>query len=715
MTKICLVSFEIHPLTVGGCGVLLHHSARLLLSQGHEVIFLFDMDRKVFDNFVEAELPNYPNPQNCRAYHLETLIQGEGLPVSAFKTHYEYKSYQFYLAAGKVNKTEKPDLIEFFEYCGVAYYALNAKIAGLDFIDTHLTIRLHNSMELIDRQQPDNIHGLDRYVMYGLERHALRCAETVLYPSISYLNDEYLANYEPWFGSLKLSQPAILGHPVATGTSENPNGVLFYGRLFGFKGVDRFVDAAVLYLSDRENPRRDFYLVGYASNLAPTGSGTYKEYLIKKIPERFQPYFHFTGQISWQELGQLLPEILFAVVPSYIESFCYAAYELYQAGIPLIVTDIPAFKDPFKNEQNALVSNGTVGDLSRKITRLSLDDKLRDKIRTPYPIPVEALGDFYSSFPVRSWIQTKTPEISFGILICILVDEASRLQETLDSVNSASLELDRVILMRPAQNKQSGLHGENGGAAWFLGELYMIQDINGAPLIPAEIVTMDALLVLKAGDLVDQDFLQRCRSILNRQPEISFVASWKKRKTWRGWKLETHPLDAVPEIIPYLEPSLLNRVVMRTSPETLLIDLFDPRAGRFGEIGYLWQLESNSAAGLVIPEVMLSHSDKPAGGLDQKALDYLHLRDRNADRSARMKSFHLTLAKRDTVLRRFHYSTITIDPLIYRINLFIYALAASRFSKWLDSYPQIKRIPRGIVSRAYAALIKARSFFQQRL
>ena len=42
MSTILFVSYEIHPTTWGGAGVLLHHAAVQLLSEGHRVVFLLD-------------------------------------------------------------------------------------------------------------------------------------------------------------------------------------------------------------------------------------------------------------------------------------------------------------------------------------------------------------------------------------------------------------------------------------------------------------------------------------------------------------------------------------------------------------------------------------------------------------------------------------------------------------------------------------------------
>jgi glycosyltransferase involved in cell wall biosynthesis len=691
MTKICFASYEIHPTLKGGCGVLLHHSARVLLAQGHEILFLLEVDNKSFQQFDRVDRMLLPNPQNCRAYQVSALVGGLALPPNSFKTVYEYKAHLFYAAASCLYELEKPEVIEFFEYCGVAYHALNAKASGLDFGASHLAVRLHNSMEMIDRQQSNNLHGIDRYVMYGLEHHVLRFAESVLYPSSDYLENVYLAHYEPWLGAKHLSQPALLDAPKPTGVYEQPDAVLFYGRLFGFKGVDRFVDAAVLYLSNPRNPRLRFYLVGYDSYQPPNGRGSYKEYLYRKIPQRFRDAFIFWGQLSWQELGKLLPEVIFAVVPSYMESFCYAAHELYAAGVPMILSDIPAFKDSFKHGENALVFDGTVSDLADKMSVLSADEALRRKISCPYSVTAEPLGDFYANPPRESWIKTGADAAFSNLLVCILVDNPKGLDRTLHSLRKFYEQGVRLVFMYPIPEKGTSDVGISDAAAWFLGGLYVPEDISGATLNPTEILTGEMLLILEAGDVLDDDYLRRGLAILQRQSQITFVGSWKRVKTWTGSRLETLPLDAVLEIAPFLQSRPFNRFIMRTPPGELLIDLFDPRAGRLGELEYLWRLDAKDSSGLIIPRALVTCSDKAEPILNQASLDYILLKDENPERKERLARFNLTLARRDRVLRRFHYEMYAGSALVYRINRVVSTVATSRLSKWMDRFPGIKK------------------------
>lgn len=688
------MSYEIHPVVPGGCGVLLHNSARVLLEQGHEIVFLLDVDPESFKRFNEIERLKLPKPENCRAYLVEELVRELNIPPFLFGTLYEHKAYRFYQAARLLAELENPEIFEFFDYCGVAYYALSAKIAGLDFCSSHLAIRLHSSMELIDRQQPGSRHGIDRYIMYGLEHQGLRLAETVLYPSEGYLQEHYLKTYEPWFGRQVQSQPALLDYPIPSGESANSNIVLFYGRLFGIKGVDIFIDAAIHYLNKPENPRRRFYLVGYDSHLPPTGRGSYQDYLLKKIPAHQREFFAFPGLLPWPEFARLLPEVLFAVIPSYFESYCYAAHELYEAGVPLILADIPAFRDFFQHGENALKFDGTVSDLGEKMRLLSTDETLRSRLKRPYTIHEQMLGDFYSTAPKESWIKTgdlgKMPEL----LICILVDEPSGLEVTLKSIPNDSSQNIRVMLMFPVAEKNPTESKGAGAYTWFLGRMYLPQDLQGNPINPIGIQTAEALLILKSGDILEPDYLPRSLAILRCQPQIAFVGCWKNKRQGGRYRIDTLPLDAIMEIIPYLRSNPINRFVMRTEPGRLLIDLFDPRAGRLGELDYLWRQVTPQTSGVLIPQAFVTCHEREKDLLDQPTLDYLILKDTDPVRKERLARFNLSLANRSKVLRRFQYDRDLGHPILFPLHRAIHKLATSRVSKWMDRLPWLKKVLR---------------------
>jgi glycosyltransferase involved in cell wall biosynthesis len=633
MAKICFVTYEIHPVTTGGCGVLLYNAAQVLLSQGHQVIFLLDTPRRFFDRF---DTGVYPNPENCTAYHLDELCADIPRHAHEFGSVILHKAYRFHWAAQKVYQREKPDIIEFFDYNGIAHYACAAK-AGLGaYSGSRLTVRLHNSDQLMNSHQP--LYDLDHefYMIYALEKSALKLSETVLYPSQGYLDDCYRPHPETWLGQKVLSRPPLLDHPRPGSGEPRRDAVLFYGRLFGFKGVDLLVDAAVSLLSRGEMAGARFVLVGYDSRQPPDDSPDYREYLLKRIPAGLRERFEFPGQMSWKQLGEMLPQVACAVIPSYLESFCYAAQELYEAGIPLLVSDIPVFNDYFSHERNALVFDGTASHLADSLKRLWDDPGLRQSLCRPFCVTGDPLGAFYSGPHTPSWLNPERLALASGeILVVVLDDGRGGLETTLASLAGQNGINQRVVVLRALEKDTDG----EAGAVNFLGRLRLARDTAGNPLPAGDLVSGDYLLVLRAGDEVLEGYLASALGVLGGQPQLSWVSAWKWLRGPLGEALDTYPLDACLELIPWSGKPLLSRAVARTPAGRLIGDLMDPRLMEMGEVGHLWRLENGRGPGLVIPRGLLRVSREPAPVINSKLLSYLVMHDEDPERKRRLGNF----------------------------------------------------------------------------
>ncbi len=682
--KICFVSYEIHPTTPGGCGVLLHNAAHILLRQNHRVIFLLDIPPDKFEQFQQFDRSALPNSQLCRAYHVETL--GADLPLTADSfggNEFLWRSYRVHFALKKLVAAELPDVVEFFDFTGVAYTSLLAKITQQDYQKSRLVIRLHNSLELIDREESTKSHNFEQYLAYALEHSALRLAETILYPSEAYLTRSYRPYYEAWLGQTVPSKPPLVDHPRGLAQADAPNLVLFYGRLYGFKGVDLFVDAAVSLLHSSPETGLNFVLVGHDSHRAPDGSPTYQEFLTKKIPARFLDRFVFKGHLNWDELTALLPNVLFAVFPSFIESFAYAAHELYAAGIPLIVNNIPAFADYFTHTINALVFDGTVTDLARQMLLLATDKPLRQKITAPYSLSQSPLGSFYTDPSQPTWINTDdTPHQFPSILVCILETGRQDSAKTLDMISGQLPVGAAVVIFKPA-NLVSQF--EDTGVVWLFGQSYRLFDGVGQPVAPTRLTTLDTLLILEAGDVAQNGYIKTCLQTLARQPELSFVGCWKKIKRDSTVFIDPFPFDATLELLPVRKNLLwFNRAVMRTPPGKLLVDLLQPALAEFAEIGYLWQLEDAIGPGVAIPEALIEIStEDPAVPANPNLISNLILRNTSITRQRRLARYLVSyLLETDTEIP----ADLSDRVMVQRLSAELEAMRSTRGWRMLEKY-----------------------------
>jgi glycosyltransferase involved in cell wall biosynthesis len=603
MARIAFASYEMAPTTKGGAGVLIRNLAEVLLRDGHEVILVLDVPPWEFEQFVTTDRFVLPEAERCRAYHVGSVVEAIGSTTEEdFSSHFEWRAYRFDLACRIVSEQEKPDILEFFDYGGVGHYALSAKVAGLAYRDTHLAVRLHTSLELMDRVAAESAYDFEREMVYALEHGALRLAETVLFPTPSYLEEDYAPFYEPWLGDLVESPPPIVDAPRPRRPSETPDVALFYGRLSPLKGVDLFIEAAVEMLRQGLAGDLLFYMVGFDPEFpdAPYRSG---EEIRRRIPTEFQERFIFKGQWGRRRLERLLPRVRFAVFPTFIESFGYAAHELRSAGVPLVLSPIPAFRDAFTDEVDALFFDGSTSDLARRMGRMNDDESLRQRLSVVSETPADPQLTFYYG-PHHSWITPADVHRPAGdLLVCVIADNENLLGPTLVSIETASGTSREVVVLRPTDD------GSSSGTVAFLGGRYHMETAEGGSVRPSDVLTRSYLLVLRAGDQIEPWFIEGCAGILNRQPEIGYAGSWKKSHTGI---VDTFPVDLMPEALPLLGRAPINRCVIRTEPGRLLSDLFDARAGILGEAVHLC-----SAVGMLVPVVgMTSHDEglRPPSG-----------------------------------------------------------------------------------------------------
>src|SRR5262249_44333126 len=121
----------------------------------------------------------------------------------------------------------------------------------------------------------------------------------------------------------------------------------------------------------------------------------------------------------------------------------------------------------------------------------------------------------------------------------------------------------------------------------------------------------------------DTGYLRRCLDILARHPQIAYVGCWKKStgRERRPW--QTFPIETMPEMLPFIGLAFPSRYVMRTPSHRLLIELFDANAGQYGEVAYLWQLETAARYGLTIPAALITVLDRPGNETDFNLLPYI--------------------------------------------------------------------------------------------
>ncbi len=622
MATICLVSYEIHPTTKGGCGVLLHHAAEVLLQRGHTVIFLLDLPRHEFEQFRDHDRLEMPDAERCRVYLVDDFMPDLPFAVHDLPDLTQFRSLRFAHAVEKLLQRETIDFVEFFDFCGVGFYAMSKRLYG-EAGGPVLGVRLHSSMELLDRHGASSAIDRPRYQLWGFERGAINLAEAVLAPTRTFYEHCYKDQYHLPPERVVLSQSPKRPFPSVT-RRPSPHedfSIVFFGRMFHLKGVDQFVHAALILLNQRPELRCRIDLIGYDSLESPFG-GSYSDYLRRVIPPALRQRFAFVGHLSHEQIAERLNDALFAVFPNRLESFCYALHEVYDAGVPVIVNNLPAFVDFFTHEKNALVYDGTTKGLVDAMRRMIDDDDLRGRLCRPYPVAEDPLGSFYDSPHALTPIipadaggkspsrDTSSPLRPLVIVLCEAGLDAAR--GTLDKLaRQTCSDFQVVCLQAPGQDSDEFM--------WWLGKPWRICTPEGERIPLTDLVTADAVVLLRGGDRPDPAWLQSAVLALRRRPGMAFAGSWGRS----GGRVVASLLDVVPELYPFDHGSALTRALIRTDPGSPVIDLFDANLGSLAEIGYLWQAVARWGPGRLNPQPLIELAEEREQPLNMNLLQYL--------------------------------------------------------------------------------------------
>lgn len=603
MPTICFASNEIHPTTPGGCGVLIYNAAAMLLQRGYRVIFLLDLPPQDMSAFRDRDRLTLPNAENCAAYRVEDLLDACPFKAEQFVDQPQWISVKYAFAWEALAAREQVDFVEFFDYFGPAFYTLSRALYAEQSPSSVLGVRIHSPLELIDRMGATTEISRFRYRQWAFERGSLRFAETVLTPTRTFFDAKF-GDYRLDPRQITVSQPpkrpfpAVTRRPPASGNFR----IMFLGRLFHLKGVDQFVHAAVMLLRERPELKCTFDLIGYDSNASPYG-GKYADFLRASIPPAMRGKFAFLGHQTHAQIAERLNDTLFAVFPTKIESFCYALHEVYDAGVPVIANQLPAFRDFFEHERNVLYYDGTTHALLAQMRRMIDDETLRARLCKPFAVGQQPLGPLYDEprAGVRLFDIARATKPIRPLVVVLADGPPAENERTLAALRAQTCAEFDLAIFSPATVADAE-------SLPLLGKAWTVANSAGQPLTTTELLTTDAVVILRGGDVPSPDWLALCLRALQRRCDIAFAGTWSRV----GRELRPSLLDVTPELWPFEHGAALTRCLVRTDPGEPLADLLDINLAALGEIGVVWDAIDRWGGGRLLPEAKLELSPRDA-------------------------------------------------------------------------------------------------------
>ncbi|MEL6768407.1 MAG: glycosyltransferase, partial [Pseudomonadota bacterium] len=514
---VAFVALEFYPATAGGTGILLHHTVASLLRRGYAVHLLVDMQRHEVEKIRHDVRLGFENGDRLSVHLVDDLLVGQrgvALEDVDFPDPEQRRSSRFALALKQLAASTPIDLVEFYDYCGPAYYSLAE--AGQGSMPP-IAVRLHNTVELIARRIRSPIDP-QRLLQFGMERAAITGADLLLAPGEAYFRDEILPLYPEASGVPVQISPPI--HAPVGSVAYDPfaNDVAFYGRLSTFKGVDTFMRGAVQALEDPGFERwlGRFLIIGPEETVA---GGLTVDALRAMVPAAWEDRFVFPGRLSHKQLFPRLRSAAFACFANRIESFCYAAHELATAGLPLILSDTPAFRDHFEAGQEARFFAGTAQSLASEMRSLAANPAARAKLSAAGRAKTAGydLVDRYAAHieaarrppaPASSGRRMLAPSGPLRTALVIFSD-GDRTAEARTCESAEGLETLIVAL------------GEEGGWA--------ARDIAGRAVDLNRCRAPDAAHIVRAGDVLLPGWRSAAEAALSARAGAGAVGGWQRR------------------------------------------------------------------------------------------------------------------------------------------------------------------------------------------
>lgn len=151
-----------------------------------------------------------------------------------------------------------------------------------------------------------------------------------------------------------------------------------FGRLEKEKGHADFLRTLAL-LSSKNSANQSCGNDSYRVRIV--GNGTQKKYLESLVQE-----LHLTEQVTFEpardDIAALYQEVDILAVPSRFEGFGLVAVEGMAAGLPIIASDIPAFREIVQSGKNGFLVDfvSHKKEAAQRIDELLSDKELRDRV-----------------------------------------------------------------------------------------------------------------------------------------------------------------------------------------------------------------------------------------------------------------------------------------------------------------------------------------------
>ncbi|AGC46358.1 group 2 family glycosyl transferase [Myxococcus stipitatus DSM 14675] len=525
--RVCLVTDELYPFTAGGIGRIIHNLIEDSLHRetGVELHVLLpsylqvrplDVEQ-VFHGKVKAHIAK------ARSEWEPSFDEGGVYPPSAAFTdtvcHAHSMELLLHLRRLAAEGTHF-DVIEFPDYRGWAFCAIQEKLLGCGLLDTEIAVRVHSTAGIL---APFERQVLSRESLgtFEFERKALLDADLVIthLAGVAEFNRSYYGFPRTWLDKVIQEFPPVASKPDQVPLrAEGERDVLFVTKIQGVKRTDLFVRGVATFMRRFPEYRGNAVLACHAANSAYLAS------VQALIPEDLRPRFIFTGPSK--DRDALMRQGI-VVIPSDYESLNLTAYEASAAGATLVLNGACiafASGTPFVDGVNCHKFDGGVEGLA---------DALERAWRSPELQPVEwtAAAPYWEKERKKPAPEARAKALPRVSVLVTNFNLGRFLPETLASIADSNYPEIEVIVVDDASTSafdHEVLACIEADAKVGLSGVKLIRNPTNRGLpasrnVGLRAATGDYILPLDADDCISPTFIRMAVEALERHPEFDVV------------------------------------------------------------------------------------------------------------------------------------------------------------------------------------------------
>lgn len=370
MRRICFATFELAPFTGGGIGTWLGNTLEAYCDTNAQIEVLFYGRQTISQAEFGAIYPSVIlHVLDCGRSETNLLSPDQpGRP--AFHSE---KMWESYIIMRKLEQLERDtgayDVVEFVDWSGPGFFAIQQKRLGASFQATELVVRLHGS-EGVLRQFETRPWGYQNLVQADIEHQAIILADYC----VSHLEANarhYQSIYglsEHWLKSCQIELPPVKTAFQATTTvaATSETSLCFSSKFQGVKRPGLFVAAAAEFLNSEPSFQGS---VVFAAFIADHNEVEDAE---DKVPPELRTRITFATSANPDLRNSLIRQNV-VVFPNAFETFCFAAYEASLMGAIVVLNERnSAFGPgtPWIDGRNCLKFDGSVAGLTSLLRRI---------------------------------------------------------------------------------------------------------------------------------------------------------------------------------------------------------------------------------------------------------------------------------------------------------------------------------------------------------